>query len=156
MPFNFKIKKEDKESNARIGVVKTPHGSFSTPAFVPVATLATVKALSPADLNELGAEVILSNTYHLHLRPGEDIIKKLKGLHKFMSWDKPVITDSGGFQAFSLGYGMEHNINKLGGIFPMKAGAMKKSEKWATIDNEGVVFRSHITGEKLKLTPMDS
>jgi len=156
MSFNFKIKKEDTHSNARIGIVKTLHGSFSTPVFVPVATLATVKALSPADLKDLNASVILANTYHLHIRPGEELIKKLKGLHKFMSWDKPLITDSGGFQAFSLGFGMEHNINKLGNIFPTKTKAMKKSKKLAIVNDEGVVFKSPITGEKLRLTPKKS
>ena len=100
--MRFQITKEDKNSKARIGKVITKHGSFETPAFIPVATAATLRALDNRDIKELGASVILANTYHLHLRPGDELIKKLGGLHKFMNWDGPIITDSGGFQAFSL------------------------------------------------------
>jgi len=102
-----------KDGKARTGVIKTKHGSFETPVFIPVATAATVKALSNKDLLDIGGSVLLANTYHLHLRPGEELIKRLGGLHKFMSWDKPLVTDSGGFQVFSLGFGMEHNVGKV-------------------------------------------
>lgn len=114
----FKILKKDNKSKARSGVISTPHGDIETPIFVPVGTQGTVKAVSPRDLKEMGAEVVLANTYHLHLRPGEELIKKLGGLSKFMSWEdgphfskasrgRPTMTDSGGFQVFSLGVGKE-------------------------------------------------
>lgn len=106
----------------------TPHGSFDTPVFMPVGTLATVKTMSPEELNEIGANIILSNTYHLWLRPGEDIVKEAGGLHQFMNWDKPILTDSGGFQVFSLSDMRE-------------------------IKEEGVHFRNHISGAKLFLSP---
>src|SRR3989344_1159942 len=104
--MKFEILKKSKNSSARNGVITTPHGKIHTPYFIPVATAATVRALDQEDMVQLGAEVLLANTYHLHLKPGDKIIKKLGGLHKFMNWDKPLFTDSGGFQAFSLGYGM--------------------------------------------------
>ncbi|MFA9557189.1 tRNA guanosine(34) transglycosylase Tgt [Evansella sp. AB-rgal1] len=117
-----------KQSGARLGIVHTPHGSFETPMFMPVGTLATVKTMSPEDLKEMGAKIILSNTYHLWLRPGHEIIKEAGGLHKFMNWDRPILTDSGGFQVFSLS-------------------DMRK------IREEGVDFRNHLSGEKLFLSP---
>ncbi|MDG5786435.1 tRNA guanosine(34) transglycosylase Tgt [Evansella sp. AB-P1] len=117
-----------KQSGARLGIVHTPHGSFETPMFMPVGTLATVKTMSPEDLKDMGAKIILSNTYHLWLRPGHDIIKEAGGLHTFMNWDRPILTDSGGFQVFSLS-------------------DMRK------IKEEGVEFRNHLSGERLFLSP---
>lgn len=117
-----------KQSGARLGIVHTPHGSFETPTFMPVGTQATVKTMSPEELKEIGAGIILSNTYHLWLRPGHDIVKEAGGLHKFMNWDKPILTDSGGFQVFSL-------------------------SKFRTIEEEGVHFRHHLNGSKLFLSP---
>lgn len=117
-----------KQSGARLGIVHTPHGSFETPIFMPVGTLATVKTMSPDELVEMNAQIILSNTYHLWLRPGEDIVKEAGGLHKFMNWDRPILTDSGGFQVFSL-------------------------SELRDISEEGVKFRNHISGAKLFLTP---
>ncbi|SDY47298.1 queuine tRNA-ribosyltransferase [Evansella caseinilytica] len=117
-----------KQSGARLGIVHTPHGSFETPMFMPVGTLATVKTMSPEDLKDMGAKIILSNTYHLWLRPGNEIIKEAGGLHRFMNWDRPILTDSGGFQVFSLS-------------------DMRK------ITEEGVEFRNHLNGERLFLTP---
>lgn len=170
--FGFKILNEDKKTNARTGIVKTAHGSFKTPCFVPVATAATVRALDNRDLKELKAEVTLANTYHLHLRPGDESVKRLGGLHKFMNFNKPIITDSGGFQAFSLGLGMEHGVGKIGNIFTNKKIPIKnkinkkiqlnnnknetKNEKFATVDNYGVTFNNLINGDKLKLTPKKS
>jgi len=153
--FKFKIIKKDKK--ARLGKVETSNGSFETPYFIPVATLGTIRSLDQKDIKELGASVILANTYHLHLRPGEKLIKKFGGLGKFMSWSGPIITDSGGFQAFSLGFGMEHNIGKVA-YFPenVKGKHYKKNEKWATVDDTGVVFRNPYHGEKVKLTPRKS
>ncbi|SDW27592.1 tRNA-guanine transglycosylase [Marinococcus luteus] len=117
-----------RQSGARLGKVHTPHGSFDTPAFMPVGTLATVKTLSPEELESMGAGMILSNTYHLWIRPGEDIVEEAGGLHKFMNWNKPILTDSGGFQVFSL-------------------------SKLRDIKEEGVHFRNHISGAKLFLSP---
>lgn len=120
-----------KQSGARLGIVHTPHGSFETPAFMPVGTQATVKTMSPEELKEIGAGIILSNTYHLWLRPGNDIVKEAGGLHKFMNWDRPILTDSGGFQVFSLS-----DLRK--------------------IEEEGVYFRNHLNGDKLFLSPEKS
>ncbi len=107
MSPKFQITKKDKKTKARAGVIETPHGDIETPSFVPVGTQGTVKAVSPRDLREMGVQIVLANTYHLHLRPGEDLIKKFGGLAKFMSWNGPTMTDSGGFQVFSLGVGKE-------------------------------------------------
>ena len=126
--FSFETIKVCKQSGARIGKFTTPHGVIETPVFMPVGTQATVKSLTPEELKEINAQIILSNTYHLHLRPGEEIIKKAGGLHKFMNWDKPILTDSGGFQVFSL-------------------------SKLRKITDDGVEFRSHLSGEKLYITP---
>ena len=111
--MNFQITAEANNSKARLGIVKTKHGSFKTPIFIPVATAATLRAVDNKDIEDLGAEAILANTYHLHLRPGDELIKRLGGLHKFMNIDKPIVTDSGGFQAFSLGFAVEHNVGKI-------------------------------------------
>ena len=99
----YELIKKDSRTKARRGRLHTPHGDVETPVFMPVGTAATVKAMKPEELKELGARIILSNTYHLYLRPGADIIREAGGLHKFMNWDRPILTDSGGFQVFSLG-----------------------------------------------------
>ncbi len=127
-PFQFELIKTCKQSGARLGVLHTPHGDIQTPVYMPVGTAATVKAVMPKDLNEIGAQIILSNTYHLHLRPGEDLVKEAGGLHRFMNWSKPILTDSGGFQVFSL------------------AGIRK-------IKEEGVTFQSHIDGSRRFISP---
>ena len=126
--FSFEIIKECPDTGARAGIFHTPHGDIETPIFMPVGTQATVKGLKPEDLNELGAQIILSNTYHLYLRPGADIVKRAGGIHKFMNWNKPVLTDSGGFQVFSL-------------------------SKLRKVTEDGVEFRSHLSGEKHFITP---
>ncbi|MEK6845384.1 MAG: tRNA guanosine(34) transglycosylase Tgt [Nanoarchaeota archaeon] len=130
--FNFQIKHRDKKSQARTGIISTPHGKINTPAFVPVATKATVKALTPIQLEELGFEVALCNTYHLYLRPGADIVKKMGGLQKFMGWNKPLFTDSGGFQVFSLKDGL------------------------CEVNDDCVTFKSHIDASKHIFTPEKS
>ncbi|MBQ2305118.1 MAG: tRNA-guanine transglycosylase, partial [Firmicutes bacterium] len=99
----FDLLKTDNRTRARLGVLHTPHGDVHTPVFMPVGTQATVKAMKPESVEELGAEIILGNTYHLYLRPGHDVIREAGGLHKFMNWHRPILTDSGGFQVFSLG-----------------------------------------------------
>lgn len=117
-----------KQTGARLGRLHTPHGVIETPIFMPVGTLATVKTLSPEELKEMGAQIILSNTYHLHIRPGDDIVREAGGLHKFMNWDRPILTDSGGFQVFSLG-----DLRK--------------------IEEDGVYFRNHLNGSKMFISP---
>ena len=129
MAFEFEVVATD--GNARAGILHTPHGDIPTPVFAPVGTAATVKAVPPRDLVELDIKLVLSNTYHLHLRPGDELIRDLGGLHRFMGWDGPLLTDSGGFQVFSLA-----EINR--------------------IDDEGVTFRSHLDGSKMRLTPRRS
>lgn len=126
--IKYRLIKKEKHTGARLGEIVTPHGTFKTPMFMPVGTQASVKTMAPEDLKEMGAGIILSNTYHLWLRPGEDIVEKAGGLHKFMNWDRGVLTDSGGFQVFSL-------------------------TKLRDISEEGVAFKSHLNGEKLFLSP---
>ena len=114
--FSFSIEQKDKRSLARAGFIFTPHGKIHTPAFVTVGTKGTVKAMTPRDILETGAEIILANTYHLYLQPGEKIVKDAGGIHKFMNWSGPIVTDSGGFQVFSLGAAFGKKINKIGKI----------------------------------------
>ena len=124
----FELIKEDPRSGARLGKLHTPHGTFDTPMFMPVGTQATVKTLTPEELYAMHSQVILSNTYHLFLRPGTELIRKAGGLHKFMNYQRGMLTDSGGFQVFSLG-------------------EMRK------ITEEGVMFRSHLDGSRQFLNP---
>src|SRR3989338_9265355 len=114
--FEFRFN-ASKYGLARRGAIKTAHCVIETPAFVPVGTQAAVKGLTPEELEHTGTQVIFANTYHLHLRPGEKVVKKQGGLHKFMGFDRPIMTDSGGFQAFSLGFGIEHGVGKIANIF---------------------------------------
>ena len=129
--FEFEIEFVDKETGARNGRFHTPHGILQTPVFAPVGTQATVKALRPSDLHDLGASLVLSNTYHLYLRPGDELIRDLGGLHQFMGWDGPILTDSGGFQVFSL-------------------------SDTRKIDDDGVTFQSHHDGSYHRFTPEKS
>ena len=124
--FSFALTAQD--GRARTGAISTPRGEIRTPAFMPVGTGATVKAMFPEDVAATGADILLGNTYHLMLRPGAERVAKLGGLHKFMHWDRPILTDSGGFQVMSLA-------------------------KLRRITEEGVTFQSHIDGTKIKLTP---
>ncbi len=141
---NFKI--THKLDKARTATLSTPHGIIETPNFNPVGTLASVKALSPKDLHEIGVQILLGNTYHLMLRPGVEVIKKLGGLHKFMGWDRPIMTDSGGFQVFSLGVALEHGVGKL-----LHDEDSKSKPRLNKITEEGVVFRSHLDGSTHEL-----
>jgi len=120
--LSFEILKQDKQSQARLGLIKTRRGDIQTPYLVPVATMGSVRALGSDDLLNLGVQCTLANTYHLHLKPGDELIKRLGGLQRFMGFDRPTFTDSGGFQAFSLGFAREHNISKIGNIFPEELG----------------------------------
>ena len=127
--FSFKLEHVDKNSKARAGIIKTPHGDIPTPVFMPVGTHGAIKALPPNFLDDMDTKIILSNTYHLHLSPGSKLIQKAGGLHKFMNWDRPILTDSGGFQVFSL---------------------QRKS-----IKEEGAEFKDH-KGKKILLSPETS
>ncbi|SHF24228.1 queuine tRNA-ribosyltransferase [Thermoanaerobacter uzonensis DSM 18761] len=126
--IKYHLIKKDSKTKARLGIIETPHGIIETPVFMPVGTQATVKSMTPEELKEIGATIILSNTYHLYLRPGQKIIEKAGGLHKFMNWDRAILTDSGGFQVFSLS-------------------SLRK------ITEDGVEFRSHIDGSRHFFTP---
>src|SRR5919205_799850 len=126
MAFTFEM--VAKTGSARAGVFTTPHGAVETPAFMPVGTLATVKALDPDDLMQMGASMILGNAYHLHLRPGDEVVREIGGLHEFMHWQRPILTDSGGFQVFSLA-------------------------QLRTVNEEGVEFQSHLDGSRRSFTP---
>jgi len=142
-------------SRARIGELVTPHGKVKTPAFVAVATRASVKGLTPADLEGIGVQIVISNSYHLHLRPGEETIAKLGGLHRFSGWDRPMMTDSGGFQVFSLGAGKEHGVGKVASIFPGEAApaSQKRGESLVRLSEEGAHFRSIIDGSARFFSP---
>jgi len=154
----FKILKKHSKSAARLGLIKTPHGQIHTPAFLPVATQASVKALTPHEIKQIGFEAILANTYHLYLRPGRQVIKKMGGLHQFMNWPGPIVTDSGGFQVFSLGFGLEHGVGKIAGVFPGQERQMNRplKSKLVRIDEKGVDFKSHLDGSWHRLTPEKS
>lgn len=128
MKIEYTLIKKEKNTGARLGKIKTNYGTFDTPMFMPVGTQATVKTLSPEELKACDAGIILANTYHLWLRPGEDVVAKAGGLHKFMNWDGPILTDSGGFQVFSLA-------------------------KPKDISEEGVKFKNQYNGDVLFLTP---
>ena len=130
-PFEFELLHVCKQTGARRGRLHTPHGVIETPVFMPVGTQATVKTMTPEELKDCGAQIILSNTYHLHLRPGEALVEKAGGLHSFMHWDRPILTDSGGFQVFSLA-----DLRK--------------------VEERGVEFRSHLDGSKMFLGPEES
>ena len=127
-PFSFEVIKTDPETGARAGIFHTPHGDIETPVYMSVGMQATVKGVLPRDLREAGAQIVLANTYHLYMRPGHELVRAAGGLHKFMNWDRPILTDSGGFQVFSLA-------------------------KLNNIKDEGVWFRSHIDGSKHFFTP---
>ena len=127
-PVTFELLHTCKQSGARLGVLHTPHGDIPTPIYMPVGTQATVKAMTPREMEEINAKIILSNTYHLHLRPGEDIVREAGGLHQFMDWHHPILTDSGGFQVFSL-------------------------SELRKITEEGAAFRSHLDGSKQFISP---
>ncbi|HLO25431.1 MAG TPA: tRNA guanosine(34) transglycosylase Tgt, partial [Geobacteraceae bacterium] len=129
--IDFKLIKTDRASSARLGSLTTPHGKGDTPIFMPVGTQATVKAMTPEELTETGAQIILANTYHLYIRPGHELVARMGGLHKFMNWNGPILTDSGGFQVFSLG-------------------ELRK------ISEEGVKFQSHLDGSYHFISPETS
>ena len=145
--FSFDVKAHDEKSGARLGELKTPHGTIQTPNYIFCGTKATVKNLSPCQLKEAQTDIILSNTYHLMLQPGADLIENMGGLHKFMNWNGPMLTDSGGFQVFSLGEGTM--ANEIKG----KNNKSYDNKNLISITEEGCVFKSYFDGKKIKLTP---
>lgn len=181
MPLEFKITAHDTNTRARTGIIHTAHGDIETPNFMAVATQATVKALTPDDLERLGAQLLIANTYHLALRPGAEKIAALGGLHAFMNWQRPLMTDSGGFQVFSLGAAIRDGVGKIADIFPEEGAETPRprqgeGERWEArenvshsparllapsqksmplckIDDDGVTFRSHLDGALMRLDP---
>uniref|UniRef100_A0A7C4M2V3 Queuine tRNA-ribosyltransferase n=1 Tax=candidate division CPR3 bacterium TaxID=2268181 RepID=A0A7C4M2V3_UNCC3 len=149
--MSFKIIRNDKKSSARLGILKTPHGDIRTPVFMPVGTLGTVKTTTPDELKDLGADIILGNTYHLYLRPGDARIAKHGGLHEFIRWDRPILTDSGGYQVFSLGKNSVGVGSKLAPCSCVEPKCTKRS--LVKIKEDGVEFRSHLDGSKHFFTP---
>ncbi len=149
-PLAFDITHRLDGTLARAGVISTPHGTIETPAFIPVGTKATLKSLTPEQLESTGAQAVLANAYHLFLRPGHDIIDQAGGIHTFMHWSKPTFTDSGGFQVMSLGVGFKKVIDMTG---DGEGNVTKKKEKLAWIDNDGVTFKSHLDGRTHRFTP---
>jgi tRNA-guanine transglycosylase len=166
--LNFEIEARLPNSLARAGRLTLPHGVVETPVFMPVGTKATVKALTPDELEALGAQIILGNAYHLYMRPGAELVEEFGGLHGFSGWQKPFLTDSGGFQVFSLGWGMAHGVGKIAKIFPGEGPAVPSApsgpqrskalsaEKLCKVDERGVTFRSHIDGSTHRFTPESS
>ncbi len=160
-PIKFIIEKELEGELGRAGFLETPHGIINTPAFVSVGTKGTVKALTPEQIISTGAEVVLANTYHLYLQPGDEKIKSFGGLHKFMNWHGPLMTDSGGYQVFSLGAAYGKNLNKVVSITDPSLLISERSNegdipRLATIGTDGVSFRSHIDGSLHYITPEKS
>lgn len=154
--MEFKILKRSKKSKARLGVLKTPHGEVETPAMVPVATQGTVKTLTSEEVAKAGTQLLIANTFHLHLKPGEEVVKEMGGLQKYMNWKRPLMTDSGGFQVFSLGFGREHGMGKI-----LKSKSDTKvvegqQPKLLKITDDGVQFTSPVDGKKIFLNPEKS
>lgn len=148
--FHFTISNRLEGTHARAGVIHTPHGDIETPAFIPVGTQATLKGLVPEQLVGVGAQAVLANAYHLYLRPGSDIIDRAGGLGRFMNWQKPTFTDSGGFQVMSLGVGFKKVIDMSGDA---NEKPLAKKDQLAWIDDDGVTFKSHLDGSRHRFTP---
>src|SRR3989339_1105018 len=152
--MNFKILKKSNKSRARLGFLETEHGVVETPCLVPVATQAVIKTLDSKEVEETKSQILISNTFHLHLKPGEKIVEKAGKLHNFMNWQKPIMTDSGGYQVFSLGFGRDF---KSGSKFSLgnKISEGQQPQK-IKINNDGVIFRSPINGDELFIGPKES
>jgi queuine tRNA-ribosyltransferase len=157
--LDFKIVKKSKKSKARIGLLKTSHGVIETPAFVPVATHATVKTLTSEEVKNSKSQILICNTYHLNIRPGSDVVKRFGKLHKFMNWSRPLMTDSGGFQVFSLGFGRDLGTGKIlknktkEKFYEIQKGQQPKLLK---ITEDGVFFSSYLDGQQIFLGPKES
>ncbi len=153
---SLKILKRSKKSRARLGILKTPHGEVETPTLVGVATQATVKALTVDQVKATGTGLLICNTFHLHLKPGEQVVKKAGGLHKFMGWKGPLMTDSGGYQVFSLGFGRDFGVGKIAHAPSKHKVGLKQQPKLLKITEEGVAFTSYLDGSRIFLTPEKS
>lgn len=164
--LKFEIEKKLPGTLGRAGKIETAHGVIETPAFVVVGTKATVKAVAPEQVKELGAQVVLANTYHLYLQPGDELIHQAGGLHNFMNWSGPTMTDSGGFQVFSLGAAFGQSVSKISsakqhnpdvftpeGPYADQDSALRSASALAKIDDEGVTFKSHLDGSSHRFTP---
>lgn len=160
--FQFEV--THSSGGARVAQYTTPHGTIETPSFVAVGTQATLKGLTPEQAITAGTQIIFANTYHLYLRPGQEVVARHGGVHRFMNWRRPVMTDSGGFQVFSLGASLEHGVGKIANIFPGEAGGVLQQPKarvgegksLVTIHQDGVTFKSHIDGSRHTFTPEKS
>ena len=157
--MNFKILKKSNKSRARLGFLETSHGVVETPCFVPVATQAVVKTLDSKEVEETKSQILISNTFHLHLKPGEKIVEKAGGVHKFMNWKRPLMTDSAGYQVFSLGFGTDYGLgSKILKEHSEKGEIIKLNSqpKKIKINNDGVVFHSPLNGDELFIGPKES
>ena len=150
--FSFSINHAADSGLARVGTISTPHGDIQTPAFIPVGTKATVKTVLPEAMENLGAQALLSNAYHLYLQPGPDVLDEAGGLGSFMNWDKPTFTDSGGFQVLSLGVGFKKVLAMDAQTFRSDQVIAKNKERLAHVDDEGVTFKSHLDGSMHRFT----
>ena len=153
MSFSFEVKSRIAGAHGRSGVITTPHGQIKTPAFIPVGTKATVKAALPDSIEELGAQAVLANAYHLYLQPGPETLDEAGGLGKFMNWNKPTFTDSGGFQVMSLGVGFKKVIDMNGDSLNSDDLIAEKRERLAYVDDDGVTFKSHLDGSMHRFSP---
>lgn len=150
--FSFSINHAGDSGLARVGTISTPHGDIQTPAFIPVGTKATIKTVLPEAMENLGAQALLSNAYHLYLQPGPDVLDEAGGLGSFMNWDKPTFTDSGGFQVLSLGVGFKKVLAMDAQTFRSDQVIAKNKERLAHVDDEGVTFKSHLDGSMHRFT----
>jgi len=157
--MNFKILKKSKKSRARLGLIETEHGVVETPCLVPVATQAVVKTLESKEVEATKSQILISNTFHLHLKPGEEIVRRAGQIHEFMNWKKPLMTDSGGYQVFSLGFGTDFGLgSKILKENSEKGEAIKQNAQpqQIKINNDGVMFRSPLNGDKIFIGPKES
>ena len=153
---NLSFALHEQRGAARLGSLVTPHGTVQTPAFVAVATQATIKGVAPDQVRACGTQLVFANTYHLHLRPGAERVAARGGLHRFMNWQGPILTDSGGFQVFSLGAAIEHGVGKIASIFPGEAPTAPRQPRgpsYVRVDEDGVTFKSHIDGSVQRFSP---
>jgi queuine tRNA-ribosyltransferase len=153
MSFSFEVKSTIPQALGRSGIITTPHGEIKTPAFIPVGTKATVKAALPDSIEDLGAQAVLANAYHLYLQPGPETLDAAGGLGKFMNWGKPTFTDSGGFQVMSLGVGFKKVIDMNGDSLNSDDLIVEKRERLAHVDDDGVTFKSHLDGSMHRFSP---
>ena len=151
--FSFKVEGNLEDRLGRVGQIQTPHGVIQTPAFIPVGTKATLKSVLPESIQDFGAQAVLANAYHLYLQPGPDVVDEAGGVAKFMNWNGPTVTDSGGFQVLSLGVGFKKVLAMNADTFRSDDVIADKKERLAHVDDEGVTFKSHLDGSMYRFTP---